>query len=178
MITPHAADPCSKKSNRPRPPPAPSLLGVVIDRIPQTHRGPISLQTSGNESLTDKELNTLAFHDRLAAVGVGMPAVALRRSTRASAPSVRLRPLPDHVARAARAPRATLAPPFRTVCARSPSTGVAGQYPREGGGIEKPTSSVVVPTGRGMTSAVPAGRPQRYLGVARVHPYEGGRVAA
>ena len=56
-----------------------------------------------------------------------MPAVALRQSTRASAPSVRLRPLPDHVARAVQAPPAAPATPFRTASARSPLTGVAGK---------------------------------------------------
>ena len=109
----HAAtDPCSHKPRtpRPHPPPAPSLLGAVVDRTPQTHRGAGSLQTSGEEGLTDKQLGTLAFHEWLASVGVGMPAVGLRQSTRESTPSVRLRLLPDHVARAPRAPRAAPAP--------------------------------------------------------------------
>ena len=173
MITPHATFTCSQKPRtpRPRPPPVPSPLGAVVDRVPQIHRGAVSLQTSGEEGLTDRQLGTLAFHDWLAAVGVGMPAVALRQSTRASAPSGRLRPLPDHVARAARAPRAVPVPPFRTASARSPSTGVAGQCPRGGGGAEKQTSSVVVPPGRGMTSAVPGGSSGAPLP-------EGGRVAA
>ena len=86
-----------------------------------------------------------------------MPAVALRQWTRASAPSVQLRLLPDHVARAARAPRADPAPFSRTASARSPSMEVAGEFSRGGGGTEKQTSSVVVPTGRGIISAVPGG---------------------
>ena len=104
MIAPHATDPCSKKPRTPRPcpPPVPSLLGAVVGRIRQTHRGAVSLQTSGEEGLTERHLGTLAFRDRLAVAGVGMPAMALRQSTNASAPSLRLRPLPDHVTRAAR----------------------------------------------------------------------------
>ena len=125
MITPHDTDPYSQKPRtpRPHPPPAPSLLGAVVDRIPQIHRGAGSLQTSGEEGLTDRQLGTPAFHDRLASVGVGKPAVALRQSTRAPMPSAWLRPLPDHVARAPRAPRAAPAPPFRTTSALSPSKG-------------------------------------------------------
>ena len=92
-ITPHATGSCSQepRTPRPRPPPAPSLLGGVVDSIPQTRRGAVLLPTSVEEGLTDRQLGTLAFYDRLATVGVGTLAVALRRSTRASAPSVRLR---------------------------------------------------------------------------------------
>ena len=55
MIMPHAIEPCSQKSRtpRPRPPPARSLLKAVVDSIPQTHRGAVSLQTSGEKGLTD-----------------------------------------------------------------------------------------------------------------------------
>ena len=67
--------------------------------------------------MTDRQLGTIAFHDRLAAVGVGMPAVELRQSTRASEPAVRLHPLPDHVARAVRLSLEAPAPPFRTASA-------------------------------------------------------------
>ena len=79
-ITPHATKPCSQKPRtpRPRPPPAPLLLGAVFDNIPLTHRGVVSLQTSGKEGLNVRHLGTLAFHDMLAAVGMGTPAVALR----------------------------------------------------------------------------------------------------
>ena len=80
MITPHVIEPCSQKPRtpRPRPPPSPSLLGAVVDSTPQTHRGAASLQTSVEKGLTDRQLGALAFHDRLAAVEVGTPAVALR----------------------------------------------------------------------------------------------------
>ena len=141
IITPHATEPCSQKPRTPRlrPPPAPSLLGAVVDGIPKTHRGAVSLQTPGGEGLTDRQLGAVALHDRLTAVEVATPL------------SVRLRPLPDHVARAVRAPRAAPTPPFRTAAsARSPSTGVDGQRPRGGGGTEKQASSAVAPTGRGM----------------------------
>ena len=85
-----------------------------------------------------------------------MPAVALRRSTRAFAPSVRLRPLPDHVDHAVHAPLASPAALFRTASARSPSTGVDGQRPRRGS-TEKQTSSAVAPTGSEMTTTVAGG---------------------
>ena len=132
--------------------------------------------------MTDRQLGTLAFHDRLVVVGVGMPAVALQQSTRVSAPSVPLRPLPDHVARAARAPLAAPTTQFGTASALSPSTGVAKQCPREGGGTEKQTSSGAVPTGRGMPSAVPGGSsvvpPRGGKGcrtLVRVDPRRGGK---
>ena len=81
MITPYATELCSRKPRTPRtrPPPTPSPLGAVVDSIPQARRGAVSLQTSGGEGLTDRQLGTLAFHDRLASVEVGTPAVALRR---------------------------------------------------------------------------------------------------
>ena len=156
MFTPHATEACSQKPRTPSPRscPAPSLLGAVVDSIPQTHHGAVSLQTTWEKCLTYRQLDALAFHGRLAAVGVGTLAVALRRSARASAPSMQLRPLPDHVARAVRAPWAAPAPPFCMASARSPSTGVAGQRPREGDGTEKQASSAVVPTDRGITTAV------------------------
>ena len=136
LIMPHATASCSQElcTPRPRPPPAPSLLGAVVGSVPQTCRGAVSLQTSGEGGLTDRQLGTLAFHDRLDAVGLGTPAVALRRSTRASGPSFRFRPLPNHVARAVRASRAASAPSFHTGSASSPSTGVAGQR-SSGGGV-------------------------------------------
>ena len=160
MITPHATDTCSQKPRtaRPHTSPAPSLLGAAVDRIPQTRRGTGSLRTSGEKGLTGRQLGTLAFHHRIASVGVGMPAVALRQSRRASTPFVRLGPLPAHVSRAPRAPRAAPAPPFRTGSARPPSTRggrAVSNGPKGGGGADIHTSSVVVPTGRGMTSAVP-----------------------
>ena len=61
-------------------------------------------------------------------------------------------------------------------------TGVAGQCPRGGGGTEKQTSSMVVPTGRGMTSSVRggcSGAPPRggegCRTLARVDPPRGGK---
>ena len=121
MITPHATRSCSQKSRTPRPHPplAPSRLGAVVDSTLQTRRGAVFLQKSGEEGLADRQLGTLAFQDRLAAVGVGTPAVAFRRSTGASAPPVRLRPLADNVAHAVRAPPVAPAPRFRTASASS-----------------------------------------------------------
>ena len=76
LIMPHATASCSQElcTPRPRPPPAPSLLGAVVGSVPQTCRGAVSLQTSGEGGLTDRQLGTLAFHDRLDAVGLGTPA--------------------------------------------------------------------------------------------------------
>lgn len=115
---------------RKRPPPAPSLLKAIVGSTPQTHRVAVSLEIPGGGGLTDRYLGTIAVHDdRLAVVGAVMPAVTRRRSPRASAPSMLLHFLPDHVAQAVRAPYAALGPPSRTVSARSTSMGVDGQSP-------------------------------------------------
>lgn len=107
--------------------------------------------------MTDRQMGTLVFHDKLGAVGVGTSVVLRRRWSRLPALCVRLRPLPAHVVRTGRVRPAVQAPPFRTASVSSSSAGVAETYPRGGGGTEKRTSLAVAPTSRGMTAAVPEG---------------------
>ena len=158
MITPHATEPCSLRPRTPKPrtPNATSLLETVVYTIPQTHLGDVPLPTPGGDGSTDRQLGTFVFHDRLAAEGVGTPALTLRQLVRVSRPSVRFSLLLEHEARPVRKPRAAPVPPLRTMSAYSPWTGMAGQRPRTGG-TEKHASSAVAPTGRGRTTDIPGG---------------------
>ena len=161
MITPHATEPCSQKpcTTRTRPPPAPLLLGAVVDSIPQTYlrcrlRADIWGRGFDWQAAGYPRVSRQACRGRGGNAGDGASAIGayIRAVHAASAMALRVAP----------------APPFRTAPARSPPGG-NGQRPRRDGGTEKKTSSAVTPSRRGMTTAVPrsssSGLPTRGKGL-------------
>ena len=77
----------TKTRPKPRPqkshsPDAPSLLGAIVDSVPQMCQSTTTTQTTEEEGARDGKMLTLSFHDRFAVLGGGAP-VAVRRSTHA-----------------------------------------------------------------------------------------------
>ena len=92
---PHLPKPRPQKS---RPSDAPSLLGTIVDSIPQACQNTAAVQMPEEEGARDGQMLTLSFHDGFAALRAEAP-VAVRRSTRVIKPSVRLQPLPESITR-------------------------------------------------------------------------------
>ena len=55
----------------------PSLLGAIVDSIPQMCQCTTTAQTTEEKGARDGQMLTLSFHDRFAALGAGAP-VAVR----------------------------------------------------------------------------------------------------
>ena len=72
----------TKTRPKPRPlkshsPDAPSLLGAIVDSVPQICQSTTTTRTTEEEGTRDGQMLTLSFHDRFAALGAGAP-VAVR----------------------------------------------------------------------------------------------------
>ena len=133
---------------KPRPPTAPSLIGAIIDSVLQLCQNATTAQTPEEEGVRDKQLLTLPFHDRFAALGVGAP-VAVRRSAWVFTPSVRLRPLADHAARPGPGSRTASAAPGSTGPPATRVTTGAGATGRAGTAAPPGDSARTLSTGRG-----------------------------
>ena len=103
----------------------PSLLGAIVDSVSQICQNAAAAKAPEEGGVGDKQLLTLPFHDRFAALGAGVP-VAVRKSARVPTPSVQLRSLPDHAGRRGAGSRAAPAAPG--------STGVPSTRATAGGG--------------------------------------------
>ena len=82
-VTMNTANPrLTKTRPKPRPqkshsPDALSLLGAIVDSVPQMCQSTTTARTTEEEGARDGQMLTLSFHDRFAALGAGAP-VAVR----------------------------------------------------------------------------------------------------
>ena len=146
IIATNTADlsPPKPRPVKPRSPAAPSLLGGIVDSVSQPCYHVIATQTSEEEGVRDKQLLTLPFYERFAALGTCTP-VAVRQLAWGPASSVGLWPLPDHADRPGPGSHTDPATPGST---GSPSTrattggaltGRAGTAPPPGGSMRTPS---------------------------------------